>query len=183
MPRKSAEEYREPRNEEYEEEQDAENPHVLAFRQEAERLDHRMSERLEDDPDLADGTWEMGDIRSLCGLLLESIDNTMGKEPSEERGEAAEAATRMLFQTLAENTETGKHFLVTWADRIGDSEKQEMLGYLAQEQKAFQEFLADGQMEERQALEGMHEAIDNGITINLGDIEIAREVHNPDMQE
>ena len=183
MPRKSAEEYREPRNEEYEEEQDDENPHVLAFRQEAERLDHRMYERLEDDPDLADGTWEMGDIRSLCGLLLESIDNTMGKEPSEERGEAAEAATRMLFQTLAENTETGKHFLVTRADRIGDSEKQEMLGYLAQEQKAFQKFLADGQMEERQALEGMHEAIDNGITINLGDIEIAREVHNPDTQE
>ena len=58
-----------------------------------------------------------------------------------------------------------------------------MLGYLAQEQRAFQEFLADGQMEERQALEGMHEAIDNGITINLGDIEIAREVHNPDMEK
>ena len=186
---RNTEEYREPQNEEYEEdeeyeeERNDENPHVLAFRQEVERLDPRMSERLEEDPDLADGTWEMEDIRFLCGLLRESIDNTMGKEPSEERTKAAEAATRMLFQTLAENTATGKHLLLIRADRIGDSEKQEMLGYLAQEQRAFQTLLADGQMEERQALEGMHEAIDNGITINSGDIEIAREVHNPDMQE
>ena len=110
---RNTEEYRELQSGAYEEEQDDENPHVLAFRQEAERLDHRMSERLEGDPDLADGTWEMGDIRFICGLLIESMDNTMGKKSSEEGTEAAEGATRMLFQTLAENTETGKHFLVT----------------------------------------------------------------------
>ena len=126
------------------EEREGESPHMLAFRQEAEILDHRMYERFEDDLDLADGTWDSEDTRSLCGLLRESIDNTMSKEPSEARAEVAEAVTRMLFQPLAESTATGKHLLSIRVDRIGDSEKQELLEYLAKEQRAFQTFLADG---------------------------------------
>ena len=66
---------------------------------------------------------------------------------------------------------------------IGDSEKQELLEYLAKEQRAFQTFLADGQMDEWDAIKGMDGAIGGGIMWTEGDIEIAREVHNPDMQE
>ena len=97
----------------------------------------------------------------------------------------------MLFQPLAESTATGKHLLLIRVDRIGDSEKKELLGYLTKEllgyltkdQRAFQTFLADGGMDEWDAIKGMHEAVNDGITWAEGDIEIAREVHNPDMQE
>ena len=177
------EEYEENEDEEYKEEREAENPHVLAFRQEAEMSDHRMSERLEDDLDLADGTWDSEDTRSLCWLLRESIDITMGKERSEARAEVAETVTRMLFQPLAESTATGKHLLLIRVDRIRDSEKKELLEYLAKDQRAFQTFLADGGMDESDAIKGMHEAVNDGIMWAEGDIEIAREVHNPDMQE
>ena len=175
--------YEEDEDEEYKEEREAENPHVLAFRQEAEMLDHRMYERFEDDLDLADGTWEYEDTRSLCSLLRETIDNTMGKEQSEARTEVAEAVTRMVFQPLAESTATGKHINPIRVDRIGGSEKQELLEYLAKDQRKFQTFLADGEMDEWDSIKGMHEAVEAGITWAEGDIEIAREVHNPDMQE
>ena len=183
---RNTEEYRESQyeeGEEYEEERDAENPHVLAFRQEAKILDHQMSERLEDDLDLADGTWDSEDTSSLCIVLREAVDNTMGKERSKARTEVAEAVTRMLFQPLAESTATGKHIHWVHVDRIGDSEKKEMLEYLAKDQRKFQTFLADGEMDEWDAIKGMHEAIDDSITWAEGDIEMAREVHNPDMQE
>ena len=162
---------------------EGESPHMLAFRVEMREMDHRMYERFEDDPDLADGTWDSEDTRFLCGMLKDSIDYTMGKEPSEARAEVAEAVTKMMFQPLVEGTATGKHLHWVHADYIGDSEKQELLEYLAKDQRAFHAFLADGQMDEWDSINGMDEAVCNGITITQGDIEIAREVHNPDMQE
>ena len=181
--RSSGIQYEEDEDVEYMEEREGESPHMLAFRVEMREVDHRMYERFEDDPDLADGTWNSEDTRSLCEILKESIDNTMSKEPSEAREEVAEAVTKMLFQPLAESTATGKHLHWVHADYIGDSEKQELLEYLPENQKAFQAFLADGQMDEWDSINGMDEAISNGITITQGDIEVAREVHNPDMQE
>ena len=177
------EEYEEDENEEYKEEGEAENPHVLAFRQEAKMADHQMYERFEDGLDLADGTWDSEDTRVLCIVLKEALDYTMGKEPSKARTEVAEEVTRMMFQPLAESTTTGKHIHWVYADKIGDSEKQELLEYLAKDQKTFQTFLADGEMDEWDSITGMNRAVDDGITWAKGDIEIARDVHNPDMQE
>ena len=170
-------------DEEYKEEREGESPHILAFRQEAKIVDHWMYERLEDDLDLADGTWLSRDTRALCIMLREAVDNTMGKEQSEARAEVAEAVTKMMFQPLVEGTATGKHLHWVHADKIGDSEKQELLEYLPENQKAFQAFLADGQMDEWDSINGMDEAVGNGIIITQGDIEMAREIHNPDMQE
>ena len=170
-------------DEEYKEEREAENSHVLAFRQFAESLDHRMYERFEDNLDMADGTWDFQDTDSLCILLREAVDNTIGKEQSEERTEVAEEVTRMMFQALAESTTTGKHIHWIYADKIGDSEKQELLEYLAKDQKTFQTFLADGEIDKWDAMKGMHKAIDCGIIWAQGDIEMARDLHNPDMEE
>ena len=106
-------------DEEYKEEREAENPHVLAFRQEAEIVDHQMYERFEDGLDLADRTWDSEDTRSLCIVLREAVDNTMGKKRSEARTEVAEAVTKMLFQPLAESTATGKHIHWVYAANLG----------------------------------------------------------------
>ena len=73
---------------------------------------------------IADGTWDFQDTDSLCILLREAVDNTMGKETSDARTEVAEEVTRMMFQPLAESTETGKHMHWTYAEIIGDSEKK-----------------------------------------------------------
>ena len=162
---------------------EGESPHMLAFRVEMREVDHQIYKHFEDDLDLADGTWEYEDIRSLCGMLKDSIDYTMGKEPSEARAEVVEAVTKMMFQPLVEGTATGKHLHWVHADYIGDSEKQELLEYLPENQKAFQAFLADGQMDEWDSINGMDEAVGNGIIITQGDIEMAREIHNPDIQE
>ena len=175
--------YKEDEDEEYMEEREGESPHMLAFRQEAKMMDHQMYERFDDNLDMADGTWGTQNTNSLCSLLKAALDYTMGKEQSEARAEVAEAVTKMMFQPLVESTATGKHIHWVYADRIGDSEKQELLGYLPENQKAFQTFLADGQMDEWDSINEMHKTIDNGITITQGDIEMAREVHNLDMQE
>ena len=170
-------------DEEYKEEREGESPHMLAFRQEAKMMDHRMYERFDDNLDMGDWTWDFEDTESLCILLREAVDNTVGKEQSEARTEVAEEVTKMMFQPLAESMATGKNIYWTNTDRIGDSEKQELLEYIAKDQRAFQTFLADGEMDERNAIKGMYEAVGGGMTWALGDIEMARRVHNPDMQE
>ena len=177
------EEYKEDEDEEYKEEGEAESPHMLAFRQEAKMADHQMYERFDNNLDMADWTWDFEDTESLCILLREAVDNTMGKEQSEAREEVAEEVTRMMFQPLAESMATGKNIYWVHTNRIGDSEKQELLEYIAKDQRAFQTFLADGEMDERNAIKGMYEAIGDGMTWAQGDIEMARHVHDPDMQE
>ena len=170
-------------DEEYKEEREGESPHMLAFRQEAKMMDYRMYERFDDNLDMGDWTWDFEDTESLCILLREAVDNTVGKEQSEARTEVAEEVTKMMFQPLAESMATGKNIYWTNTDRIGDSEKQELLEYIAKDQRAFQTFLADGEMDERNAIKGMYEAVGGGMTWALGDIEMARRVHNQDMQE
>ena len=176
-------EYKEDEDKEYMEEQEGESPHVLAFRAEMQEADHRMYERFEDNLDMADRTWGTENTSHLCALLKESLDNTVGKEQSEARTEVAKAVTKMMFQTLVEDTATGKHILSIRVDKIGDSEKQELLGYIAKDQMAFQTFLADGEMDKWDSIKGMHEAVGDSMSWTQGDIEMARDVHNPDMQE
>ena len=179
------EEYKDDEDEEYKEEREGESPHILAFRQEAKIVDHWMYERLEDDLDLADGTWLSRDTRALCIMLREAVDNTMGKEQSEARTEVAEEVARIMFQPLTEGTATRKYLHSADADKIGDSEKQELLEYIAEDQKAFQTFLADGKMDERDSIIGMHEAVACSVTVAWTDsnMEIVRDLHNPDMKE
>ena len=179
------EEYKEDEDEEYKEEGEAENPHLLAFRQEAKILDDWIYDRFENNLDPADGTWLSRDTRALCGMLREAVDNTMGKEQSEARTEVAEAVTRIMFQPLTEGTATRKYIHSVDADKIGDSEKQELIEYIAEDQKAFQTLLADGKMDERDSIIGMHEAIDCSINVAWTDsnMETARDQHNPDMKE
>ena len=182
---KYKEEEDEDEDEEYKEEGEAENPHLLAFRQEAKILDDWIYDRFDDNLDLGEGRWLPRDTRALCGMLREAIDNTMGKEQSEARTEVAEAVTKMIFQPITEGTATRKYIHSVDADKIGDSEKQELIEYIAEDQKAFQTFLADGKMDERDSIIGMHEAIDCSINVAWTDsnMEIARDQHNPDMKE
>ena len=178
-------EYKEDENEEYKEEGEAESPHVLAFRQEAKILDDWIYDRFENDLELGCGRWLPRDTRALCGMLREAVDNTMGKEQSEARTEVAEAVTRIMFQPLAEGAATRKYIHSVDADKIGDSEKQELIEYIAEDQKSFQTFLADGKMDERDSIIGMHEAIDCSINVawTYNNMETARDQHNPDMKE